>query len=189
MARKPEARKAQAGRLTVDDWVAAALELLAEGGVGAVKIERLCVRLGVTKGSFYWHFEDFQTFLTAVAERWGDDRDAIRGKFAELADLPPQERITAMMEALFDPSEWPLDRAVREWARTDDRVRERVARSDRWVGLQVRKALLEMGFPKDDAEIRAEALFYAGVGFIHAARDVPRDGRRRRARLIEILTT
>jgi AcrR family transcriptional regulator len=182
-------RRAQAGRLTVDDWVEAALELLAEGGVGAVKIDRLCVRLGVTKGSFYWHFEDFEAYLTAVAERWGDDRDSIRSAFAELEKLPPRERIAAMMEALFDPSEWPLDRAVREWARTDERVRARVARSDRWVALQVRKALLELGFPKDEAEIRADGLFYAGVGFIHAAKDVPRDGSKRRARLVEILTS
>ena len=182
-------RKAQAGRLSVDDWVTAALELLAQGGVGAVKIDRLCVRLGVTKGSFYWHFEDLDAFLAAVAERWGDDRDSLRNRFAELGELPPRERIAAMMEVLFDPSEWPLDRAVREWARTDERVRERVARSDRWVALQVRKALLELGFSKEEAEIRADGLFYAGVGFIHAAKDVPRDGRKRRARLVEILTS
>jgi len=92
-----------------------------------------------------------------------------------------------MMELLFDPREWPLDRAVREWARTDQRVRQRVARSDRWVADQVRKALLEMGFPKDEAQIRAMGLFYAGVGVIHS--DTPRGGRRERARLVEILTS
>jgi AcrR family transcriptional regulator len=189
MARKSPQRKAQASRLSVDDWVSAALELLAEGGVGAVKIDRLCVRLGVTKGSFYWHFDDFESFLAAVAERWGDDRDAIRDEFAGLADLPPRERITAMIEALFDPSQWPLDRAVREWARTDERVRERVAKSDRWIRLQVRKALLELGFPKNEADLRADALFYAGVGFIHAAREVPANGAKGRARLVEILTS
>ena len=176
-------------RLNVDDWVTAALELLAEGGVAAVKIDKLCARLGVTKGSFYWHFDDFESFLSAVAERWGEDRDAIRGEFAKLADLPPRERISAMIELLFDPREWPLDRAVREWARTDMKVRDRVARSDRWVAVQVRKALLEMGFPKDEAEIRAMGLFYAGVGLIHAPSDSPRGGPRERARLVEILTT
>jgi AcrR family transcriptional regulator len=174
-------------RLSVDDWVTAALELLAEGGVTAVKIDTLCGRLGVTKGSFYWHFDDFESFLSAVAERWGEDRDASQAEFAKLADLPPRERITAMMELLFDPREWPLDRAVREWARRDKRVRERVARSDRWVAVQVRDALLELGFPKGEAQIRAMGLFYAGVGVIHS--DSPRGGRRERARLVEILTT
>jgi AcrR family transcriptional regulator len=45
-------------RLTVDDWVQAGFAILAEEGIKALKIDRLCRRLDVTKGSFYWHFTD-----------------------------------------------------------------------------------------------------------------------------------
>src|SRR5688572_30336195 len=65
-------------RLTVDDWVAAGLEIMAEDGVGGVKIHRLCERLGVTKGSFYWHFRDLDEYLGAVAQQWQEGEGAFR---------------------------------------------------------------------------------------------------------------
>jgi AcrR family transcriptional regulator len=176
-------------RLSVDEWVDAGIELLADEGLAAVKIDRLCKQLGVTKGSFYWHFSDLAAFLAALADRWGELRDARRAAFAELAELPPRERIATMMELLLDPDEWALERAVREWARTDESVRERVNRSDRWVFVEVRKALLELGFDKDDADIRARGLFFTGVGFIHAAEPRQRGGQKQRDRLVEILTS
>jgi AcrR family transcriptional regulator len=176
-------------RRSVDDWIGAALELIAEEGVGADKIDRLCGRLGVTKGSFYWHFDDLASFLAAVAERWGESRDALRDSFASLADVEPRERISAMLELMLDPDSWALERAVREWAQTDDGVRKRVARTDRWIFEEVRRAMVELGFDKEDAEIRARGLFYASVGFIHAAPRTVRGGARQRARLVEILTS
>jgi AcrR family transcriptional regulator len=176
-------------RLSVDEWVDAGIELLADEGLAAVKIDRLCKQLGVTKGSFYWHFSDLAAFLAALADRWGELRDARRAAFTELADLPPRERIATMMELLLDPDEWALERAVREWARTDESVRERVNRSDRWVFVEVRKALLELGFDKEDADIRARGLFFTGVGFIHAAEPRQRGGQKQRDRLVEILTS
>ena len=42
--------------LTAEDWARAALEAIAEDGVTAVAVEPLARSLGVTKGSFYWHF-------------------------------------------------------------------------------------------------------------------------------------
>jgi AcrR family transcriptional regulator len=181
-------RNSPAPRLSVDDWVSAALDLLAEEGPSGVKIDRLCVRLGVTKGSFYWHFKDLQGFLTTVADRWGEARDARRGRFAELEEIEPRERLRRMMDELTDPHEWALERAVREWARTDPSVAERVAATDRWVFQAVRKIFLELGFDAADADIRAKTLFYAGVGFIYAGPQGQRGGRRQRERLLEILT-
>jgi AcrR family transcriptional regulator len=175
-------------RLSVDDWVAAALELLAKDGPSGVKIDRLCVRLGVTKGSFYWHFADLDAFLGAVAERWAQARDARRETFAELEALEPHERLRRMMEALADPQEWPLERAVREWARSDGFVHDRVEASDRWVFQAIRKAFRELGFDAGDADLRAKTLFYAGVGFIYVGPQGQRGGRRQRDRLLDILT-
>jgi AcrR family transcriptional regulator len=171
-------------RLSVDDWVDAGVELLGDEGLGAVKIDRLCKQLGVTKGSFYWHFADLAAFLAAVADRWGERRDARKAAFAELAGVEPRQRIAEMMELLLAPGEWSLERAVREWARTDESVHDRVNRSDRWVFVEVRKALLELGFDKEDADI-----FFTGVGFIHAAEPRQRGGQKQRDRLVEILTS
>jgi AcrR family transcriptional regulator len=59
-----------AKRLSADDWAAAALAALAEGGVAAVAVEPLAARLGATKGSFYWHFANRDALLAVTLERW-----------------------------------------------------------------------------------------------------------------------
>jgi AcrR family transcriptional regulator len=65
-SRKPVSRP----RLTPDDWVAAALSAIAEGGLAAVAIEPLAARLGATKGSFYWHFASREGLLEAALASW-----------------------------------------------------------------------------------------------------------------------
>ncbi|HWF53186.1 MAG TPA: TetR/AcrR family transcriptional regulator [Solirubrobacteraceae bacterium] len=175
-------------RLSIDDWIELGFTLLAEEGLSGIKIDRLCARMGVTKGSFYWHFTDLQAYLDALAERWGEVRDSARGTFRELEQLEPHERLRRMMEVLADPRQWTLERAVREWARSEPRVAERVRASDRWVSRAVLKAFREAGFTGADAEVRARGLFYAGVGLLHIAseRDLAR-GARERNKFLEIL--
>jgi AcrR family transcriptional regulator len=175
-------------RLSVDDWIDAGLALLAEEGPSGVKIDRLCVRLGVTKGSFYWHFTDLAAFLKALADRWGEARDERRATFAELETLAPRERLAGMLDQFADPREWALERAVREWARTDRTVSERVAESDRWVFRSVRQVFLDLGFDAAEADTRAKMLFYTGVGFIYVGPQGQRGGRRERERMLDVLT-
>ena len=57
-------------RLTRDDWITAALGAIADGGLAAVGVEPLAARLGATKGSFYWHFENRDALLEAAIGRW-----------------------------------------------------------------------------------------------------------------------
>lgn len=57
-------------RLSADSWAAAALDALMSGGVPAVAVEPLAVRLGATKGSFYWHFSNRDALLSAALELW-----------------------------------------------------------------------------------------------------------------------
>ncbi|WP_131809997.1 TetR/AcrR family transcriptional regulator, partial [Mycolicibacterium mucogenicum] len=58
-------------RLGIDDWRAAGYAILAEEGLKALKIDRLCARLNVTKGSFYWHFANIAAYRTALIQGWG----------------------------------------------------------------------------------------------------------------------
>ena len=81
-------------RLTVEDWVQAGFAILAEEGIKALKIDRLCGRLAVTKGSFYWHFTDIAGYRAALIEAWGELRDEDRRHFGEMARMPPRERLS-----------------------------------------------------------------------------------------------
>lgn len=88
--------KPEKGRLTGEAWEEAALEALAEQGVDGLTIESLARRLGVTKGSFYWHFNTRQALIAAALARW-QERD--RAMFAEHVEslTDPRERLRAIV--------------------------------------------------------------------------------------------
>ncbi len=161
-------------RLTVADWVNEALQLIGEEGLTAVKIDRVAQRLGATKGSFYWHFTDLASFLDAVASAWCRDREDMKAMLDALDELPPRERLVRLIELVQDTRYWRLERASREWARTNLRVRHTLARSDGWILEIERKAFSDLGFSAPEARLRANALFFAGMGYILAG---PSDGR------------
>ena len=160
-------------RLSVDDWIQAGFTILAEEGIKALKIDRLCRALSVTKGSFYWHFTDIAGYRAALVQAWSELRDDDRRHFGELAALPPRERLSRMMSALVSPRHWTLERAMREWARTDDAAAASVRAADQRVVAAVRRAFLDHGFGPNDAQLRANATFAAGVGFLHLAGPQP----------------
>jgi len=174
MAAAPaRARTRPGARLAVSDWIEAGFALIAEEGLRAVKIERLCSRLGVTKGSFYWHFSDIQGYMDALAAAWAVDQRQSRASLEALRELPPAERLTAMMRHLTSSRQWTLERAVREWARWDPSVAAEVRSADRVIFREVRRAFLDAGFPAAEARVRARACFAAGIGFIHLADRAP----------------
>jgi AcrR family transcriptional regulator len=79
-------------RLSAADWEQGALDLIAELGVAAVAVEPLARRLGVTKGSFYWHFPTREALLKAALERWErHDEEEVLGQVEPIAD--PRERL------------------------------------------------------------------------------------------------
>ena len=60
-------------RLDRQDWLDAALTALLEGGIAGVTMERLAVGLGVTRGSFYYHFRDRAELLDELLDYWVRD--------------------------------------------------------------------------------------------------------------------
>ncbi|MFT4248979.1 MAG: TetR/AcrR family transcriptional regulator [Pseudomonas sp.] len=84
-------------RLSAEDWAQAALDLIAEQGVSAVAVEPLARRLGVTKGSFYWHFPSRDALLQAALERWEQfEQEQVFGSLEEVAD--PRVRLRALFQ-------------------------------------------------------------------------------------------
>jgi AcrR family transcriptional regulator len=152
-------------RLSVDDWVDAGYAILAAEGMKALKIDRLCDRLGVTKGSFYWHFDGMPSYRTALIQAWGELRDEDRRHIDDMGDIPPRERLSKMMTSLVSPRHWTLERAVRQ-------------------------AFLDYGFDAEDADLRASATFAAGIGFLHLSGATPGDADTARAeRFLELVLT
>ena len=160
-------------RLTADDWTDAALELLTSDGVGGVKISRLCTRLDVTKGSFYWHFADLDALWEAMAQRWQATHDAKFTELDEIGSLPPDQRVVALAGTLMNPRNLAVETAIRDWARTNPRIAESVRQIDSAVFKAVHAALLELDIDPERARLTAGLLVYAGIGYVHGHEALP----------------
>jgi AcrR family transcriptional regulator len=175
-------------RLSVEDWLQAGYTILAADGLEALKLDRLCTALGVTKGSFYWHFKDMATYRSALLTAWADLHDRERSSFGGSRDVPARERLAAMMTALLGERQWNLERAMREWARTDAAVADSVRAADAKVREAVRAAFEDAGFLGEDAEVRANATFAAGIGFLHLSDGPPdRGSARQREQFLDLM--
>jgi len=154
-------------RLSVADWIQAGFGILADGDPGALRVDRLCERLGVTKGSFYWHFADLAAYRVALVEAWGSLQDQDRQRFENMPDVEPRQRLRTMMAAVVSPQQYALERAMRVWAITDQTVANSVRKSDRRVLRAVYRAFVDSGFEPGEAGVRSTAFFAAGVGLLH----------------------
>ena len=152
-------------RLNAADWAQAALDLLGEQGLAAVGVEPLARRLGVTKGSFYWHFKSREALLTAALEHWESvEQETVFGQLEAISD--PRERLRKLFllvahqakthivySELLKALDHPLVKPVME------RVSER--RFD-YLCASFRQA----GMGRAEAQHRARLAYAAYVGFL-----------------------
>ncbi|WP_319824920.1 TetR/AcrR family transcriptional regulator [Thalassovita sp.] len=121
-------------RLSRTDWLRTGFAALAEDGPEALKAEPLARRLGTTKGSFYWHFDDVPDFHTAMMDLWADQ--AVSHIPAALeTETTPVARLRKLSQVVAGHSSDTLggvrlDAAIRAWARADDSVARRLAEVD-----------------------------------------------------------
>jgi len=159
-------------RLSAEDWTAAALRTLVEDGLGSVAVEPLAAKLGVTKGSFYWHFKDRQALLEAALQRWTDVGTTDR--FAQLdTEADPAERMRNLLGSILeDEGTLALDFAVQVSA--DDPVVAPFARraNHRWTAW-LTDLYEQMGMPEPQAREWALLAYSTYIGFLRIIRSDP----------------
>ena len=158
---KPDRR----GRLSAEDWAQAALDLIAEQGVAAVAVEPLARRLGVTKGSFYWHFPSRDALLQAALERWEKvEQEQVFGQLEAIAD--PRERLRALFDLV--AHEYKAHIIYSELLKALDHpaVQPVIGRvSDRRLDY-LTASFRQAGLGRNDAQNRARLAYAAYVGFL-----------------------
>ncbi len=170
MARDTGRKKAD--RLSVEDWLDGALMALSEGGLSAVAVEPLARKLGVTKGSFYWHFNSRDELIGAALQRWEDRGTSQR--FSELDRLEdPRERLRELLtRAMEDEATLALDFAVQVSA--DDPVIAPFARrADRQAVDWFTGVYRELGMANGTARSWALLAHSAYLGFLRILRTDP----------------
>jgi AcrR family transcriptional regulator len=141
------------------NWLLAGLDALRKGGVGAVRVERLATDVGVTKGSFYWHFRDRGALLDALLEFWS--REMTDAEFERIQTLRAglAARLLALAEDVLEKGMGRYDPAIRAWGRSDRKVAAAVAQVDRRRVRALTGFFEEGGFGAAEARTRAR-LFY-----------------------------
>lgn len=165
--------KQRTTRLSADDWVDGALELIVAEGVSGLKVARLCAQLEVTKGSFYWHFKDLGDLWSAMADKWYAVQRENFAELEELSSIEASERLMALTEMLAAQRSLAVESAIREWARLDANVAEMVQAMDREVFGVVEVALRELDYSPARARVLAGLLVYAGIGYIYGRDSLP----------------
>lgn len=158
-------------------WIERGLEALAAGGPDSVRIDGLAQALGVTRGGFYWHFEDRGALLEEMLDAW--ERSSIDEVLRRVEDAGGDARTRIRRAGALTFSDWllPIDLAVRDWARRDPAVAERLRRVDNRRMEYLRTLFGSFCADEDDVEARSTLAFALIIGSHFMAADHPRGDR------------
>src|SRR5438552_12079989 len=106
-----------ADQLSAQDWIDFGLKALAKSGFTALQAEPLAKAMGVSRGSFYWHFADIGAFHAAILERWREvaTEQIIAGVEAARDENRGEDPLAVLLKLTFG-SRLVLEKAVRSWA-------------------------------------------------------------------------
>ena len=170
-------------QLSARDWLDQGLKALASRGFTALKAEPLAKAMGVSRGSFYWHFADIAAFHAAILAHWHEV--AAEQIIANVEAASKDENPLAVLLRRVFGERLALERAVRTWASVDSRARAAVQAIDRRRLTYVGSLLAQAGLSPQLACARAQILYWAFLGFALSEQQLPKA--RQQAVLDELL--
>ena len=164
-------------QLSAQDWLAAGLKALARDGFTALKADPLAKAMGVSRGSFYWHFADIAAFHAAILSHWQEV--AAERIIADVEMAPTgQEALQLLLHRAFG-ARLSLEMAVRSWAVVDPAARAAVNAIDQRRLHYIERLIVQAGLSPELARIRAQVLYWAFLGFALSGRALSNDSKPR----------
>jgi AcrR family transcriptional regulator len=149
--------------LSARDWLDQGLKTLATQGFAALKAEPLAKAMGVSRGSFYWHFADIGAFHAAILKAWREV--AAEAIIANVEAAPAgADPLIVLLQRVFS-EKLALERAVRSWAAFDAAAKAAVQAIDRRRIDYVEGLIRAKGVAADIARARAQILYWAFLGY------------------------
>ncbi|WP_300527723.1 TetR/AcrR family transcriptional regulator [Maricaulis sp.] len=157
-------------KISSDQWLAAARDLLIESGISGVKVDVMATRLGVSRGGFYHHFGNRAAMFDGLLEKWQQENQFFDAPVPGMSAQDAWNAFHTGFEVLirqdrFDPE---FELAVRDWAKISTQVRDAVYQVDdqrTQVFFDLFKAL---GRPDREARLRSQMLYLHQLG-VYAA--------------------
>jgi AcrR family transcriptional regulator len=177
--------------LTPTDWIDAATEVLIDQGIDHVRVDVLARQLGVTRGSFYWHFRDREALLRSVLQAWNERTTEQLTRRLETAHADPAQQLRDVISLPFRGRAAVraarIELALRAWARRDEMARQAVDASDANRIAYIAQVFSGLGFAPAEARSRAFLLYTYVVGESLMAGQGGTAQRQERARFVERL--
>ena len=187
------AADSERAQLTPETWVEAATQVLVNEGIDHVRVDVLAQQLGVTRGSFYWHFRDREDLLRRVLAAWRERATEQLTARLERAHTDPRAQIRDVISLPFRgraaAQAARIELAIRAWARRDDLARAAVDEADASRIAYHVQLLSALGFERSEARSRAFVLYGYEVAESLLHRQGSEEQRRARALLVEQLLT
>jgi AcrR family transcriptional regulator len=176
-----------------NSWIEEGLRALGGGGPDAVRIESLAQTLGVSKGGFYWHFSDRQALLEEMLDAWertwvDEVIEAVEAETedeAEAEDGNARSRLRRLfaLAAASGGELLKIELAIRNWARREEAVAERLRQVDNRRMDYMRSLFGAICEDDDDVEARCLLAFSLFIGGHFVSAD---HGGRSRAEVLEL---
>lgn len=190
-AQEPKRQPGSTGRMKEDrlnksDWLDAGLDLLAQTGPGGLRIDGVCKAMKVTKGSFYWHFQDRQDFLSGLFQHWRDRETTSLIQYVETTYATPRERVWHVVDLVtLGTYDVATEVTMRQWGQSDPKIREGLREVDaERLGFFTRQ-FTAAGFAPEAASLRAISVYSLTLscGYMLTGEDKPALEARLRASL------
>ncbi len=154
-------------KVTREDWLNRARDVLVNEGVGELKILKISNQLEVSRSSFYWYFKDRADLLNALLDEW-ESRNT--NSIVSQCKAPARcvtEGLLNFFRCFVDPTQFDpgLDFAVREWARRDSAVRTRIDAADAARLQAVIRIFSANGFSDYESQTRARIVYFMQLGY------------------------
>ena len=154
-------------KVTREDWINVARDILVSDGVAEVKVMSISDRLDVSRSSFYWYFKSRKHLLDALLDDWEARNTATIVNHCALPSANITEALCNFFKCfvngdLFDQG---LDFAIREWSRRSGTVRQRIDSADAARLEAVTKMYLGHGYKTETADAKARILYFMQLGY------------------------
>lgn len=150
-------------RLTKEQWLDHGLQALAENGFTVLKADTLAKSLGVSRGSFYWHFKSLAEFHRAILGRWEMLTVETAVSTIEAATDNTAERLQTVIN-MAAASNIALEQAIRAWANSSAPVKEAVYKVDADRIAYLEQIFTDLGLAEETAYARARIVYFGFLG-------------------------
>ncbi len=184
-----KAQPSRPARLTREEWLERALEVLAEEGASKIRVTELARNLGVTTGSLYWHFEGRSDLVRSLAEYWARISTGVVVERIADESQSAQDRLLALLKLVIKEDLGRYDVAVRTWAAQEPEIADVVREVDQQRYQFVRGLFEEMGFRGEELEVRSRTFVaYLSLELGILARETKEERLRRVEPRLELFT-